>query len=59
MHTCRICHFDSPLDDVAVRGPAGRCVCLRCFARETGTARPMPRTLRHELAVVLTAPEAV
>ena len=55
MHTCRICHFETPLDDVAVHGPAGQCVCLHCYTRETGTAQPMPRALRNVLLATLAA----
>jgi fumarate hydratase subunit beta len=36
MITCTICKFETELDDVALGGPSGRCVCLRCFNRETG-----------------------
>ncbi len=57
MLTCRICHFETELDDVVLTGPAGRCICLRCFGRETGSARPMPKVLRHELRVALAALE--
>jgi hypothetical protein len=30
MATCTICRFDTELDDVALGGRTGRCVCLRC-----------------------------
>jgi len=55
MFTCLICHFDTELDDVAVPGADGRCICLRCFARETGTAKRMPKSLRGELLATLAA----
>ena len=52
--TCIICRFETELDDVAVTGgSAARCVCLRCYGRETGTARPMPKALRRELIATL------
>jgi hypothetical protein len=53
MFTCMICHFTTELDDVAVSGSGARCVCLRCFTRETGTARPMPAALRHAVTALL------
>lgn len=53
MITCIICRFDTELDDVMVAGAAGRCVCLRCYARETDTVRPMPKSLRRELTAAL------
>jgi hypothetical protein len=56
--TCIICRFETELDDVTVMGSAGRCVCLRCFTRETETTRPMPKALRRELTAALAGPEA-
>ncbi len=53
MTTCIICRFGTELDDVAVAGAGGRCVCLRCYARETETARPMPKSLRREVTAAL------
>ena len=58
MAICRICRFATELDDVVVRGAGGGCICLRCYGRETGSARPMPRALRRDLQAALTAPEA-
>ena len=56
--TCIICRFETELDDVAVAGgSAGRCVCLRCYSRETATARPMPKALRREIINALAAME--
>ena len=57
MSTCTICRFVTELDDVAVSTAPGRCICLRCFGRETGSARPMPKALRHELRAALAALE--
>jgi ribosomal protein L40E len=55
MFTCLICRFDAELDDVAVRGSGPRCICIRCFARETGTAKWMPKSLRSQLHAALAA----
>jgi hypothetical protein len=52
MTTCTICRFATELDDVAVATPGGG-VCLRCFGRETGSARPMPKALRRQLIAAL------
>ena len=53
MTTCIICRFDTELDDVAVAGGEGRCVCLRCFARETDSVRPMSKALRRAVISAL------
>jgi hypothetical protein len=58
MEICSICRFATALDDVQVRGVGGFCVCLRCYARETNTDRPMPRALRRALSALLTESEA-
>jgi hypothetical protein len=50
MLTCLICHFETPLDDAVAPTASGRCVCLRCFMRETHTERTMPSSLQRELA---------
>ena len=53
MFTCEICRFDVQLDDRALRrGPAG-CVCVACYARTTGHALRMPKTLRREINTIL------
>lgn len=59
MTICSICCFDTELDDVVIGSAAGRCVCLRCFGRETGTALPMPGRLRREIMVALAVTEPV
>ena len=59
MWTCRICHFETVLDDVVVATPRGSCVCLRCFIRETGSTRPLPRALRRDLVATLAALDSV
>jgi len=58
MATCMICRFETELDDVVLGGRTGRCVCLRCFDRETGSARPMPKNLRRAFSAALAETEA-
>ncbi len=53
MFTCAICHFETPLDDVELLAVDGRCVCLRCYCRETESTVAMPKPLRKELIAVL------
>ena len=53
MLTCTICHFETELDDIVVASPRGRCICLRCFDRETGATRAMPKALRREIVATL------
>ena len=59
MWTCRICRFETVLDDVIVATPRGTCICLRCFLRETGSARPISPALRRDLQTTLAALELV
>ncbi len=59
MSICTICRFATELDDVVVATAPGRCICLRCYGRETGSARPMPKALRRELSTALAARETV
>lgn len=56
MRTCTICHFGTELDDVVIAWDAGGCVCLRCYGRETGSARPMSETLRRQADAALAEP---
>ena len=51
MRTCTICRCGTELDDIVIGGAGGRCICLRCFDRQTGSSRRMS----HELRRVLTA----
>ena len=54
MFTCVICRFAQELDDVAVRRTgSAQCICLRCFARETASALPMPKALRQQVIAAL------
>lgn len=57
MRTCRICRFDTELDDVVLALPSGACVCLRCYGRETESARPMPKALRRDIVATLASLE--
>ena len=53
MVTCLLCGFPAELDDAAVLlATRNRCICLRCYTRETGAsiARPLPEWLRREVA---------
>jgi len=56
--TCIICHFETELDDIVVAGAGGQCICLRCYARETNSERPMPKELRREIIAALATLEA-
>ncbi len=58
MYTCVICRFETELDDVIAPVASGRCVCLRCYARETETALPMPKALRQDVSATLAASTA-
>jgi hypothetical protein len=58
MLTCIICRFDTELDDAVAPGATGRCVCLRCFHRETDSERPMPHELRRAIIAALAQIEA-
>jgi hypothetical protein len=55
MFTCTICRFATELDDVVVAMTGDRCVCLRCYGRETGGALRMPKALRRDLSAALAA----
>jgi hypothetical protein len=57
MSTCSICHFATELDDVVARMAGNRCICLRCFDRETNQSKPMPKALRRQLIAALAQPE--
>lgn len=53
MWTCAVCRFQTELDDAVLTRGVGRGICLRCFGRETGSARPMPKGLRRDLVAAL------
>lgn len=51
MYQCSVCRFEVQLDDVleGTITPAGHCVCIRCYHRETLTARSVPPWLRRQV----------
>lgn len=53
MFSCVCCHFETVLDDVSLVLGNRRCVCLRCYGRETDSARVMPKALREQLIALL------
>ncbi len=54
MVTCLLCGFATELDDAAVLlASRMRCICLRCYQRETGSARRVPESLRREVIACL------
>jgi hypothetical protein len=53
--TCTICRFATELDDMVVARGKDGCICLRCFARETGDEHPMPKDLRRDIQAALSA----
>jgi hypothetical protein len=53
MFTCVICRFETELDDVATPVGKDRCICLRCYARATDSAKPMPKILRRQVISAL------
>jgi hypothetical protein len=54
MYQCTLCRWTIELDDVQLGAVGGSaCICLRCYARETGTSKPMPKPLRRELLAFL------
>lgn len=53
--TCKLCLFDVELDDVELLFPSGRCVCLRCYLKETGNLRPMAKAVRQQFEAVANA----
>jgi len=58
MRLCRICRYETELDDVVIGGRTGeRCICLRCFDHQTGGRRPMSKGLRRQLQTLLGALE--
>ncbi len=55
MLTCIICRFGTELDDAVLKGRAGYCICLPCFAHVTADRRVMPKLLRRQIEDVLAA----
>lgn len=52
MFTCRLCGFEVEADDTVVIHGA-RCICLRCYLRETGDRHTMTPELRRWIEQVL------
>ena len=48
MWTCRICLSPTEIDDAMLTTASGWCICLRCYLRETQTARPMAASVRRD-----------
>jgi hypothetical protein len=55
MRTCRLCQWEVTLDDVVVILRGDRCICLRCYLRETGDTRQMPKEYQREIVETLQA----
>lgn len=55
MRTCRLCRWLVTPDDVVVELREERCICLRCFLRETNDERPMSKAFTREIEAVLHA----
>ena len=55
MRTCRLCLWNVTADDVVVELRNDRCICLRCYLRETGDARQMPKEFRRQIDAALQA----
>lgn len=57
MRICRLCRFETELDDTVLNLAGGSCICLRCFRRETGDSRVMSAGLRQALTTALAEAE--
>ncbi len=53
MLRCILCAFDAEIDDAVVIGAGGRCICLRCFSKETNNEKRMDKHLRRDLIATL------
>ncbi len=53
MYLCVICRFLVEIDDAIVPTGLGRCICLRCFRRETNTTVVIDPKLRKEIVMTL------
>jgi hypothetical protein len=49
MYRCILCGFDVVLADVRIEMRGGRCICLRCFLRETCHTERLGAALRREI----------
>ncbi|MFN8559714.1 MAG: hypothetical protein U0531_21005 [Dehalococcoidia bacterium] len=57
MLRCILCAFETELDDAVVLSVSGRCICLRCFTRETNNQKLMTKELRREVVAALSRDE--
>ncbi len=48
MWTCRICRTLTDRDDAMMPTESGWCICLRCYLRETQTAKPLAARVRRD-----------
>jgi hypothetical protein len=55
MRTCRLCQWSVNLDDVVLELRGDRCVCLRCYLRETDNARAMSKDYQRQISAALEA----
>jgi hypothetical protein len=55
MRTCRLCQWQVVLDDVVVMLKGEGCICLRCYLRETGDTRRMPKDFERNIEEALQA----
>ncbi len=53
MRRCLVCHYETDMDDVVVANGRGSCICVRCYARETGHTLVMPRALRRDVEAAM------
>ena len=53
MFVCVLCRFETEFDDVIAPVAGGRCVCLRCFTRETASALAMSQEPGRDLVAAL------
>lgn len=55
---CIICRYQTHVDDARHITPSGRCICERCWHREVGDEKTVPRALRAMIEQALReAPE--
>lgn len=49
-YVCILCRFPTAIDDAECPTPSGKCICIRCWKRETADEHPMPADLRKDAA---------
>ena len=55
MMICIICRFEAEVDDAVVSSGEGRCICLRCYTRETGHLLTVPKRIRNDVIDAINA----